>query len=901
MSQTDKTAIRWDQDADGIVLLTLDDPEQTANTMNPLFQASFERTIGRLKAEKASVKGVIITSAKKTFFAGGDLRLLIQATPADAPALYANLQALCVRLRALETLGVPVVAALNGTAVGGGLEIALACHHRIAIDDRRSEFGQPEVTLGLIPGGNGIVRLVRLLGLQKALMEVLLMGQRHKPAPAKQVGIVDELVADKDALLARARAFIQANPGIKQPWDRDGYKMPGGTPTTPALAMQLPAFPANLRKQLRGANMPAPKLILAAAVEGALTDFDAASRIESRYFVEAATGKVSKNMIKTFFFDLQKINSGDRRPKDVPQWAPAKVGILGAGMMGQGIAYVTAMAGIPCVLKDVSKEQAEKGKGYAAKLLEAAVGKGRQTRDDADAVLARIATTADAKELSGCDMIIEAVFENRELKAKATAEAEAAAAPGALICSNTSTLPITGLARSVRDPQRFIGLHFFSPVDKMPLVEIICGKQTSDEALARAFDFVLKIRKTPIVVNDSRGFFTSRVFGTFVMEGVAMLAEGYAPASIEQAALQNGFPVGPLAVNDEVSLELGRQVREQARKDLAAEGKSLPAHPANAVIDKMCLELDRKGKAAGGGFYEYPQGGKKFLWPGLAEHFGKPERARPSDADFDEMRESPAVHARHRDHPLSRGRRLALGRRRQHRLDHGHRRPAVDRRLPPVRELHRPPRVHRPRGRARREVRPPLRPAADSERNGGKRRDLRLGPWPALTAVRGGAHLPPKEATMALSREKIIEELGELIRYDYDAIGAYNAAISDVKEVQIRDPLIQFRGDHERHVQELSAIVRQLGGDPPQNPGLKGVIRKTMTKVAGLGGTELTLKAMRSNEEVLNKTYAHHMSLDFPTDILEVIRRNYGDEQRHLAWIEQSLHSRLWESGAAHP
>ena len=636
---TEKTAIRWDKDDAGIVTLTFDDPDQSANTMNALFRASLDQAVERLRAEKPSLKGVILTSAKKTFFAGGDLRLLIQATPADAPALYESIRTLCARLRTLETLGVPVVAALNGTALGGGLEIALACHRRIAVDDPRAEFGQPEVTLGLLPGANGIVRNVRLLGLQKALLDVLLQGQRMKAARAKEVGIIDEIVPDKATMLARAREWIAANPNAKQPWDQNGYKMPGGTPTTPALAMQLPAFPSNLRKQLKGAPMPAPKLIMAAAVEGAATDFDTASRLETRAFVELATGKVSKNMIKAFFFDLQKIGSGERRPKDIPPWTPAKVGILGAGMMGQGIAYVTAMAGVPCVLKDVSREQADKGKAYTAKLLEAAVGKGRTTRDKADATLALITPTADAKDLAGCDMIIEAVFENRELKAKVTAEAEAAALPGALICSNTSTLPITGLARASKTPAGFIGLHFFSPVDKMPLVEIIMGKETSDLALAHAFDFVQKIKKTPIVVNDSRGFFTSRVFGTFAMEGIALLGEGYPAASIEQACLQDGFPVGALAVNDEVSLELGRHVREQMKKDFAAEGKTYGGHPADPVVDKMVGELGRKGKAAGAGFYEYPPGGKKHLWAGLVQHFGKPERARPSDTDFDEMKD----------------------------------------------------------------------------------------------------------------------------------------------------------------------------------------------------------------------------------------------------------------------
>jgi len=635
----ERTSVHSKKDADGIVTLTLDDPEQSANTMNALYRESMARAVHRLVAEKASLRGVIVTSAKKTFFAGGDLDLLLQASPKDAERLYAEVRELTLQLRTLETLGVPVVAALNGTALGGGLEIALACHRRIAIDDPKAEFGCPEVTLGLLPGCNGIVRTVRLLGIQNALMNVLLQGRRMKAKEALSAGIVDELVADPAALLAAARQFILANPGAKQPWDEDGYKIPGGTPSTPALAAMLPAFPANLRKQLRGAPMPAPKLILAAAVEGAQTDFDSAAKIETRYFVELVTGPVAKNMIKTFFFDLSKLNAGASRPKEHPPWSPKKVGILGAGMMGSGIAYATARAGIPCVLKDVSKERAEKGKSYSEKLLEKAVARGTMTPDAARAQLARIEASADAADLAGCDLVIEAVFEDRELKARVTAEAEAHAAKGALLASNTSTLPIGGLARAVKRPKDFIGLHFFSPVDKMPLVEIIVGEETSDEALARAFDFVMKIKKTPIVVNDSRGFFTSRVFGTFVTEGLILLAEGYNPSSIEQAALQNGSPVGPLAVSDEVSLELMRSVREQTRKDLVAEKKPVPTDPSDGVIELMCTKLGRKGKAAGGGFYDYPEDGKKVLWQGLAEHFLNPELARPSGEHFDEMRD----------------------------------------------------------------------------------------------------------------------------------------------------------------------------------------------------------------------------------------------------------------------
>ncbi len=638
---TEQTSIRWDLGQDGVVVLTMDDPNQSANTMNELYQESMRKTVARLaeEVEKGAVKGVILTSAKKTFFAGGDLKMLSQAGPDDAASMFENVRDLTGQLRALETLGVPVVAAINGAALGGGLEIALACHHRVCLNDKRIQIGLPEVTLGLLPGGGGIVRTVRLLGVQKAIMDVLVQGARMKPEKALAVGLLHELASDVDDMMAKARAFIAANPKSTQPWDAKGYKMPGGTPSHPALAGNLPAFPANLKKQLKGAHYPAPRAIMSAAVEGASVDFDTAQRIESRYFTELATGRVSKNMIKAFFFDLQKINSGASRPKDIPQKLPKKVGILGAGMMGQGIAYVTASVGIPCVLKDISVENAEKGKAYSAKLLQKRVAKGQLTKEQADATLALIETTAEASGLAGCDMVIEAVFESAGLKAKVTQEAEAAAEPGLLMCSNTSTLPISGLSTASQDPTRFIGLHFFSPVDKMPLVEIIMGDKTSDEALAMAFDYVVKIRKTPIVVNDSRGFFTSRVFGTFAMEGVAMLAEGYAANSIEQASVQTGMPVGPLAVNDEVSLELGRHVREETKKAYAAEGKEYKAHPSDGVIDKMCEEFDRKGRAAGAGFYEYPAGGKKHLWAGLKEHFQRADGGVPTDAEFQDMKD----------------------------------------------------------------------------------------------------------------------------------------------------------------------------------------------------------------------------------------------------------------------
>jgi 3-hydroxyacyl-CoA dehydrogenase/enoyl-CoA hydratase/3-hydroxybutyryl-CoA epimerase len=637
-----QSAIKWEKDADNIVTLTLDDPTQSANTMNALYQKSMGETVARLQAEKASIAGVIITSGKKTFFAGGDLDLLMKVGPENAEEFQAGLNELNGQLRALETLGKPVVACLNGTALGGGLEIALACHRRIALNTK-AEFGLPEVMLGLLPGGGGVTRTVRMIGIQNALMNVLLQGQRMKPAKAQSVGLIDELVETPEEMFAKAREWIKANPNAQQPWDKPGYKIPGGTPTTPSFAANLPAFPANLRKQLKGAqdNYPAPKAIMCAAVEGAQVDFDNARKIEGRYFTQLVIGKHSKNMTKAFFFDLQqKINKGAARPSKeaFPEWKSKKVGILGAGMMGAGIAYVSAEVGIEVVLLDRDQESAERGKSYSQKLWEKKVSKGRLTKEAAEAKLALIKPTAKFEDLAGCDLVIEAVFEDRAVKADATKKTQAVV-PDALFASNTSTLPITGLAEASNSAKNFIGLHFFSPVDKMPLVEIIMGKETGDEALAKAFDYVLQIKKTPIVVNDSRGFFTSRVFGTYCMEGVNMLAEGYNPLSIEQAALQAGMPIGPLGVLDEVSLELTRKVRVQTEKDLAAEGKSLPFDAAAPVIEKMLNEFKRPGKKEGKGFYDYPEGGKKVIWQGLFEAFVKPEKARPTEAEFKELQE----------------------------------------------------------------------------------------------------------------------------------------------------------------------------------------------------------------------------------------------------------------------
>ncbi|WP_328521329.1 3-hydroxyacyl-CoA dehydrogenase NAD-binding domain-containing protein [Kribbella sp. NBC_00359] len=611
--------ISWDLD-EGVVTLTMDQPGASANTMNETYLAAMGSVVERLQAEKDSLRGVVITSAKSTFFAGGNLQMLSKIQPSQAAEVFESVEEVKRQLRALETLGVPVVAAINGSALGGGLEIALACHHRIVADDGRIEIGVPEVTLGLLPGGGGVTRTVRMLGLQDALMKVLLQGQRMKPAHALSVGIVDEVVP-ADELLDAARRWIAAYDGdAKQPWDRDGYKIPGGTPASPKLAAFLPAFPANLRKQLKGAPYPAPRAIMSAAVEGSQVDFATASRIESRYFVSLATGQIAKNMIQAFFFDLQAINAGASRPSGVPRYSARKVGVLGAGMMGAGIAYVCAKAGIEVVLKDVSLDAASKGKSYSEKLLAKQVQKGRLSAADVEAFLSRITPTADPNDLAGCDLVIEAVFESEELKQKVFAEIAGVVEPDAVLCSNTSTLPITSLADGIDRPDDFVGMHFFSPVDRMPLVELIVGEKTSDRTIAKAYDVVRQIKKTPIVVNDSRGFFTSRVFGTLVMEGAAMVAEGIDPVTIERAATQAGFPAPPLAMLDEVTLTLPQKIRDAAK----AAGDSAGAfddHPGMAVTDRLVNEFDRRGKAAGAGFYDYPADGPKRLWPGLWEHF----------------------------------------------------------------------------------------------------------------------------------------------------------------------------------------------------------------------------------------------------------------------------------------
>jgi 3-hydroxyacyl-CoA dehydrogenase/enoyl-CoA hydratase/3-hydroxybutyryl-CoA epimerase len=607
------TAITLTMGEDGIAVATMDLPGRTMNVVgDELMQGIATATEWLAKPE---AKGLVLTSAKADFCAGGDLDRMARWTRPEEP--FNASMAMKQVLRALETQGKPVVAAINGHALGGGLEIALACHARFALADPRLKIGQPEVKLGLLPGGGGTVRLPRLVGIQQAL-QICAEGNDLSPQKAQGLGLLAGLAKDREDLMAQARAWIAANPKAQQPWDAPKFRFPGGDSRAPAVAQVFSIGPSMASAKSYG-NYPAVTHIMSSVFEGGLLGFDAASVVESRYFAACAMSTESRNLLHTLWFQLNALKKGASRPAGVPASKVKKLGILGAGMMGAGIAYVSAKAGLPVVLLDSSQEAAERGKAYSQGLLDKAVKKGRSTPEKRDALLALITPTTDFALLEGCDLVIEAVFEDRAVKAGVTRQAEAVIPPTAVFASNTSTLPIGGLAQASVRPANFIGLHFFSPVDKMPLVEIIVGAQTSDETLARGFDFVLQIGKTPIVVNDSRGFYTSRVFGTYVMEGITMLQEGVHPRSIEAAGLQAGMPMPPLALQDEVSLSLGLHVADQTKKDLAAEGRPYTEHPGMRVVRQLC-ELGRVGKKAGQGFYDYSDAGKT-LWPGLAPLF----------------------------------------------------------------------------------------------------------------------------------------------------------------------------------------------------------------------------------------------------------------------------------------
>ena len=624
---TEQNTVLFELDADGIGLVTFDQPGRAMNVLNPSLVEPFAAIVARLESEDG-IRGLVLTSGKSTFVVGADIDQLAMITTAgEAFRLCEDLKRV---LRRMETCGKPVVAALNGTALGGGLELALACHARFALGDSGLKLGLPEVKLGLLPGGGGTQRLPRLIGIQKSF-ELITQGSELRATEARDLGLINELAGSREHLLQKARDWCLAHPRAVQPWDQSGFRMPGGDSRHPGIVQLLAIAPSIANAKSHG-NYPAVTHIMSCLFEGGLLDFDAASQVESRYFAACLVSPSSKNMIGTLWYQLNAIRKGQSRPRGVPVGKVAKVGVLGAGMMGAGIAYMSAKAGIEVVLLDTAIESAERGKAWSQGLLDQAVTRGRSTAAQRDQLLARIRPTTRYEDLAGCDLVIEAVFEDRAIKAACTRQAEAVIAADALFASNTSTLPITGLAQASVRPANFIGLHFFSPVDKMPLVEIIVGARTSDETLARGFDYVLQIGKTPIVVNDSRGFYTSRVFATYVMEGLAMLGEGVHPRSIEVAGVKAGMPMPPLALQDEVSLGLSLHIMEQTRKDLAAEGKPLSAHPGEAVLRTVGAEHGRLGKKIGKGLYDY-DGKDKTLWPELIRLY-PPQAGQPAQQEL---------------------------------------------------------------------------------------------------------------------------------------------------------------------------------------------------------------------------------------------------------------------------
>ncbi len=604
---------RYEVDGEGIATLTIDQKNNPTNLYSFTFIQTFLDT-----AEKAlqdeQVKGVIVTSAQRMFMAGADLRELEVSNSGPEDFLKGSL-AMQKRFRGIETGGKPFVAAINGTALGGGMELCLNCHHRIALNNPKTKLGFPEVKVGLLPGGGGTAKAPYLMGIQNALMYIL-QGVEANPQKAAKDGLIDAVANSPEEMIQMARTWIQENPKPMQPWDNKRHKIPGGGLMTPVGVQTIMGAVGNVRKQTHG-NYPAAQYILATVHDGLQVGIDRALEIEARYFTKALHSKEAKNMIRTGFIQMQAARKGKARPKGFEKTEFKKIGMLGAGMMGAGIAYVSAKVGMDVVLKDVSLEAAEKGKAYSQMLLQKKLSKGYTTQEKVDAFLSKIHPTDDPATVADCDMVIEAVFEDTGLKFKVTKETEAVLGADKIYASNTSTIPITELATASKRPEQFIGLHFFSPVDKMPLVEIIMGEKTNDETLAAAMDYVIAIGKTPIVVNDKRGFYTSRTFGTFVNEGIFLLEEGVPAAMIENVAKMKGMPVGPLAVLDEVSLTLSTHVFESDPNP----NKSAAQVRGYKILKRMVDEYGRTGKKDGKGLYEYPEGGKKFLWPELAAIF----------------------------------------------------------------------------------------------------------------------------------------------------------------------------------------------------------------------------------------------------------------------------------------
>jgi len=609
-------------DGDGIALVTFDVPGRSMNTITQSAMRELPQVIERLKTDE-TIKGAVIASGKATgFCAGADLgEMSTRAGGGDDTrseeeklrARFDQASALSLTLRALETCGKPVAMALEGLALGGGLEIALAGHYRVAAKNPKLQLGLPEAKVGLLPGAGGTQRLPRIMGAMKAL-PLILEGKSMSADEALAGGVVHEVVEPGQTVEA-AKTWIKTKGDAVQPWDKKDYKVPGGGPYTPGGSQVFVVGNAMLRKQSYG-NYPAQLNILKCVYEGLQVPIEAGLRIETRYFLKTMNSPQAKAMMRSLFLSMQELGKGASRPQGVAPYDVKKVAVLGAGMMGAGIAYVQALAGIKSILIDTTQEAAEKGLGYAKGLLDKQVSRKKMTQEKADQVLSLITPTTDYALVKGSDLVVEAVFESREIKAEVTKKAEAQIAETAVFGSNTSTLPITGLAKASERPANFIGIHFFSPVDKMGLVEIIMGKETSQETLAKSIDYVLKIRKTPIVVNDSRGFYTSRCFGTYVTEGLEMLTDGIAPAIIDNVGRATGMPRGPLEMNDDVALDLAHKVREATRKDM---GDQYVAGPVDALISKMVVDLGRFGRKNGKGFYDYPSDGPKRLWSGLSD------------------------------------------------------------------------------------------------------------------------------------------------------------------------------------------------------------------------------------------------------------------------------------------
>lgn len=618
-----------DIDGDGIALVTIDLPGQSMNVWNEALMKDFGAFVDDFVANDA-MKGAVITSGKKSgFLAGADLRMLGGSKASTPKEAFENAFKLNAGLRKLETSGQPakklqkgeafakpVAAAVNGLALGGGLELVLACHHRVVADNPKIQLGVPEVQVGLLPGAGGTQRLPRLAGLQNAAM-LAMQGKPIDPNTAKAQGIIQEVVPAED-VVAKAKEWVKANPKVAQPWDKKGFKFPGGGGAMdPRAAQFFMGANAMAQKQTQH-NYPAVQAIMSCLYEGSIVPFDTAIRIESKYFTKLLSGPTAKNMIRTLFINKQAAEKGEQRPKDVPPAELKKVGVLGAGMMGAGIAYVTAKGGAEVVLLDRDLEYAQKGKGYSEKIVEKGVSRGKVSKEKGEALLARITPTTDYNDLKDVDLIIEAVFEDPDVKKDVIKKTEAVIGKDVIFASNTSTLPITGLAKHSERPDQFIGIHFFSPVDKMPLVEIIPGEGSGDRSLAAALDYVRMIKKTPIVVKDTRGFYTNRVVPPYINESMLLVTEGVKPALIENAAKSLGMPVGPLALCDETSQELGLRIATATAKETGVDPSGEPVYQ---LLKTFVDGLGRKGRKSGGGFYEYPEGGKKRLWAGLEEHY----------------------------------------------------------------------------------------------------------------------------------------------------------------------------------------------------------------------------------------------------------------------------------------